>query len=160
MGHWFVHSEETHNDVIKWKHFPRYLPFCEGNPPMDSPHKRPVTRSVDVFFGMRLNKRLSKQSRRRWFETPPRSLWRHCNVPRPFVACSVAIDGMENCDIEPSRLYQHKLTHWRRVTHICVSELTIIGSDNGLSPGRRQAIIWTNDGILLIGSLGKTSVKY
>ena len=33
------------------------------------------------------------------------------------------------------------LTHWGRVTHICVSKLTIIGSDNGLSPGRRQAII-------------------
>ena len=42
------------------------------------------------------------------------------------------------------------LTHWGRVTHICVSKLTIIGSDNGLSPGRRQAIIWTNAGILLI----------
>ena len=41
-----------------------------------------------------------------------------------------------------------------RVTHICVSKLTIIGSDNGLSPGRRQAIIWTNAGILLIGPLG------
>ena len=40
------------------------------------------------------------------------------------------------------------------MTHICVSELTIIGSDNGLSPGRRQAITWTNDEILLIGSLG------
>ena len=44
----------------------------------------------------------------------------------------------------------HALTHWGRVTHICVSKLTIIGSDNGLSPGRRQAIIWTNAGILLI----------
>ena len=43
----------------------------------------------------------------------------------------------------------HCLTHWGRVTHICVSKLTIIGSDNGLSPGRRQAIIWTNAGILL-----------
>ena len=42
------------------------------------------------------------------------------------------------------------LNHWGRVMHICVSKLTIIGSDNGLSPGRRQAIIWTNDGILLI----------
>ena len=41
------------------------------------------------------------------------------------------------------------LTHWGRVTHICVNALTIIGSDNGLSPGRRQAIIWTNAGILL-----------
>ena len=38
--------------------------------------------------------------------------------------------------------------------HICVGNLTIIGSDNGLSPGRRQAITWTNVGILLIGPLG------
>ena len=45
------------------------------------------------------------------------------------------------------------LTHWGRVTHICVGNLTIIGSDNGLSPVRRQAIIWTNAEILLIGPL-------
>ena len=45
-------------------------------------------------------------------------------------------------------------THWGRVTHICVSELTIIGLDNGLSPGRHQAIIWNNDGLLLIEPLG------
>ena len=45
------------------------------------------------------------------------------------------------------------LTHWGRATHLCVSNLTIIASDNGLSPGRRQAIIWTNAGILLIGPL-------
>ena len=48
----------------------------------------------------------------------------------------------------------HTLTHWGRVTHICVSNLTITGSDNSLSPGRRQAIIWTNAEILLIGPLG------
>ena len=48
----------------------------------------------------------------------------------------------------------HQLTHWGRVTHICVSELTTIGSDNGLSPGRRQAITWNNDGLLLIEYLG------
>ena len=46
------------------------------------------------------------------------------------------------------------LTHWGRMTHICVSKLTIIGSDNGLVPDRRQAIIWTNAGILLIRTLG------
>ena len=46
------------------------------------------------------------------------------------------------------------LTHWGRVTHICVGKLTIIGSDNGLSPGRDQTIVWTNAGILLIGPLG------
>ena len=47
-----------------------------------------------------------------------------------------------------------KLTHWGRVMHIWVSKLTIIGSDNGLSPDRRQAIIWTNAGLLIIGPLG------
>ena len=47
-----------------------------------------------------------------------------------------------------------QLTHWGRVTHICVDKLNIIGSDNGLSPRRRQAIIWTNVGILLIRPLG------
>ena len=51
------------------------------------------------------------------------------------------------------------LTHWGRVTHIFVSKLTIIGSDNGLSPGRRQAIIWINAGILLIGPLGTNFIE-
>ena len=49
------------------------------------------------------------------------------------------------------------LTHWGRVTHICISNLAIIGSDSGLSPGRRQAIIWTDAGILLIE---QTAVKF
>ena len=46
------------------------------------------------------------------------------------------------------------LTHWGRVTHTCVGNLNIIGSDNGLSPGRRQSIISTNTGILFIRSFG------
>ena len=46
------------------------------------------------------------------------------------------------------------LTNWGWVTHICVGNLTIIGSENGLSPERHQAIIWTNAGILLIVPLG------
>ena len=56
------------------------------------------------------------------------------------------------------------LTHWGQMTHMCVNKQTIIGSDNGLLPGQRQAIIWTNAGILLIGPLGtnvsETSVKF
>ena len=53
-------------------------------------------------------------------------------------------------------LWQNKvtLTYWGRVTHICISRVTIIVSDNGLSPGRRQAVIENNAGILLIGPLG------
>ena len=46
------------------------------------------------------------------------------------------------------------LTQWGRATHICISKLTIIGSGNDLSPSRLQTIIWTNAGILLIGTLG------
>ena len=48
---------------------------------------------------------------------------------------------------------EFSLTHWGRVTHICVRKLTIIGSDNGLSPRLHQVIIWTNAGILLIRTL-------
>ena len=60
--------------------------------------------------------------------------------------------NLNSCFLNNSANYY--LTHWGRVTHICVSKLTIIASDNGLSPDRRQAIIWTNAGILLIGPLG------
>ena len=64
-----------HDDVIKWKHFPRYWHFVRGI------HRSwPVTRSFDVFFDLHLNKRLSKQPWGCWFGTPSWSLWRHCNV--------------------------------------------------------------------------------
>ena len=78
-----------HDDVIKWKHFPRYWSFVWGihRSPVNSPHKGPVTQSFDVIFDLRLNKRLSKPLRRRWFETPPRSLWRHCNLIHVFNLC-------------------------------------------------------------------------
>ena len=42
------------------------------------------------------------------------------------------------------------LSHWGQVMHLNISKQNIIGSDNGLMPGRHQAIIWTNAGILLI----------
>ena len=55
-------------------------PLCgEFTGPGEFPTQRPVTRSFDVFFDLRVNKRLSKQSRGWWFETPASSLWRHCN---------------------------------------------------------------------------------
>ena len=52
---------------------------------------------------------------------------------------------MAQCKTVVTILLTHRsyLTHWGRVTHICVGNLTIIGSDNGLPPGRRQAITWT-----------------
>ena len=57
------------------------LAIYAGNLPVtgEFPAQRPVTRSVDVFFDLLLNKRLRKQSWGWWFATPSRSLWRHCN---------------------------------------------------------------------------------
>ena len=62
-------------------------PLC-GNSPMtvELPSQRPATHNF-VFFGLRLNRRLSKQSIRRCFETSSRSLWRHCNVIRVSSKC-------------------------------------------------------------------------
>ena len=62
--------------------FSTFLALCAGNSPVsgESPEQTPLTRSFGVFFDLRLNKRSSKQSRRRWFETPLCPLWRHCNV--------------------------------------------------------------------------------
>ena len=50
--------------------------------------------------------------------------------------------------------FPFQLTHWGRVTYICVGNLTVIGSGNDLSSARRQVIIWNNAEILLIGPLG------
>ena len=61
--------------------FSALLALSEGKPPATGglPSQRPVTRSSDVFFGQRMNKRMIKKLRRRWFETPSCQLWRHCN---------------------------------------------------------------------------------
>ena len=76
LKHWF-----------QWWHyqmetFSMLLALCDGNPPVTGgfPSQRPVTRRFDVFFDLCLNKWLSKQSRRWWFETSSRSLWRHCDT--------------------------------------------------------------------------------
>ena len=69
--------------------------------------------------------------------------------------------SLKNNDLRLQQLLSgdKESTHWGRVTYICVSKLTINGSDNGLSPGRRQAIIWTNTEILLIGPLGTNFIE-
>ena len=73
----------VHDDVIKWKHFPRYWPFVRGihRSPVNSPHKGKWRGALVFFFVLFPKKRLSKQSWGWWFETPSGSLWRHSNVP-------------------------------------------------------------------------------
>ena len=68
------HMKYLHDDVIKWKHFPRYWPLVREI------HRSSVNSPHDVFFDLRLNEWLSKQSWGCWFETPLRPLWRHSNV--------------------------------------------------------------------------------
>ena len=66
--------------------FSELLAIGAGNSPVpgEFPAQRPVTRSFEVFFDFRLNKRLSKQSWSWWFETLSRPLWRHRNVGQDY----------------------------------------------------------------------------
>ena len=68
----------------QWKHFPYYWPFVRGihRSPVNSSHKNQWRGALMFSFICALNKRLSKQSWGWWFETPSRSLWRHCNVTK------------------------------------------------------------------------------
>ena len=100
-----------HDDVIKLKHFPRYWPFVRGI------HRwqRPVTRSFDVCFDLHgdlhLNKRLCKQSGRRWFETPSRSLWRPCNARVPcqhMYKMAAILENLNNWNINCQKLVTYQ----------------------------------------------------
>ena len=93
--------------------------------------------------------------------TGPQLLYRNMHCPIMSIECKkYFIFGkfsISKCEFMKKCMaadFIKAITHWGRVMHICVSKLTIIGPDNGLLPGRRQAIIWTNDGILFIGPLG------
>ena len=77
-----------------------------------------------------------------------------CNLTKSLQLIWRSVTHKWNLWVPNLQVICSSLTHWGRVTHICVFNLTIIGSDNGLSPDRRQAIIRTNAGILLIGPLG------
>ena len=74
----------AHDDVIKWKHFPRYWPFVWGihRSPVNSLHKGQWRGALMFCFDLRPNKWLSKQSWGWWFEMLSRPLWRHRNVLR------------------------------------------------------------------------------
>ena len=167
-------SLSKNDDVIKWKHFPRYCPFVRGI------HR---SRGVLMFslicpwISGWVNNREVGDLRRRRAHYDANVLDRHlCERTNPtdrkkilaadatFPWCDMHMTNYDPCNtcvtLDSACLVLmawcpfNSLTHWGRVTHICVSKLTIIGSDNGLSPGRRQAIICTNAGILLIRTLG------
>ena len=109
-----IWSENSHDGVIKWKHFPITGHLCgEFTGPGDFAHKGQRRGAFDVLFDLRLNKRLSKQSWGWWFETQSRPLWRHCNSNHFFFQLTTfpANNGAQNtlCGIS----FHVPLT-WRR----------------------------------------------
>ena len=98
----------------------------------------PKQQSQSVFFA---SQEIISPSRCLSKMTPS---WDHFYL---FAQVTWYLDNFNSVELVGVRMI---VTHWGRVPHICVRDLTIIGLDNGLSPGRRQAIIWTNAGILLI----------
>ena len=94
-----------HDDVIKWKHFPRYWPFVRGihRSSVNYPHKGQWHGALLFSLICALHKRLSKQSWGWWFETPSRSLWRYFNelqfdISRhnPYIVISDAVAVFHN----------------------------------------------------------------
>ena len=125
---WWRHQMET---------FSALLALCAGNSPGTS--QRPVTRSLDVFLDLHLNKRPSKQPIRRWFETPSRSLWRYCNamcyIPLYIHICAIVniFWGVNLSQTWQSGLcYKHEwfelfLGHWPVVWEIRIYEVYLLG---------------------------------
>ena len=110
---WWRHQIET---------FCASLVLCEGNPPVTGvfPSWKPVMRSYDVFFDLRLNKRLSKQSLCRWFETQSRSLWHHCNAFSFLVLlCWFALKSLnrKTTPLEQMRIKINPVSHLVSDTH-------------------------------------------
>ena len=103
--------------------FSAWLALCEGNSPITGgfASQRPMTHSFAVFLDLRPNKRLSKQSSCRWFETPSCWLWRHCNATWPPYSNAL--------------LYDLCLVFWLKFH--C-----------NLFPKDKWTIIWINDGLI------------
>ena len=107
------------------KTFSASLTLCEGNPPVTGGFltQRPVTWSFDIFFDLRLNKRLCKQSRRWWFATSSRPLWRHCNVYMGRILHGYLNGLTLQWKLFPNLLFHFTISSnqwscWTKVTHL------------------------------------------
>ena len=125
----------SHRDkwwCMTWKCLSHYWLFVRGThwSPAVSHHKGQVMWSFGLSCDNSSNTLLNKKYNFRWFKTPVTLMW--------YVKKS-----------KPSGII-----NWGPVTNICVSNINIIGSDNGLSTCRSQAIFWTNADILLTWLLG------
>ena len=116
--------------------------LCTGNSPVtgEFPAQRPVARSFAVFCGLRLNKRLSKQSWGWWFETPPRSLLRHWN--ERWLGCLTVQQIFEfisdqNVKFRPQASYPLRL-------HLCHCSIPLMVRRHYLSPWTARKNQWSS----------------
>ena len=133
---WWRHQMET---------FSALLALCAGNSPVAGEFRsqRPVTRGFDVFFELRLYKRLSKQPWGWLFGTPSRPLWRHCNVYN-FCDCS---------DI-PSTAYTQTYATSTSATAACDIVNDVIRSQSQTVGGYMRSMSNADSGISSTGSVG------
>ena len=147
---WCIEASE--NWVPWWRHqietFSTLLAICAGNSPVadEFPSQRPVTRSFDVFFDLHLNKRLSKQSRGRWFVDADMLilsllLWFYHGKDSHNSTTRVSLANFHVSSLKIGHAYRHRKTGF-------------IGSINGLSPVLREAFTWSNDNLFPIEPLG------
>ena len=155
---WWRHQMET---------FSALLAICAGNSPVpgEFPAQRPVTQSFDVFFDLRLNKRLSKQSRDWWFETAAWSLWRHRNASVPnmllpnqmqfihalllwYVNKILRLFAMLDTYLDQSINHASKqviLFQWHVIWNICYNYISICSSCATLTqPPRTYKSLWND----------------
>ena len=133
--------------IFLMKTFSVLLAFCVGNSPVTGEFtaERPVTRSFDAFFDLRLNKRLSKQSWGWWFEMLSCPLWRHCNVI--FKAMKLTYCGMPSTVIK-TILLAHSVASLLTlsITVLCLYAIgTLLSVDlshfNSMAPGKCVSIL-------------------
>ena len=130
-------------------------PLCAGNSPVtgEFPAQRPVTRSSDVFFDLRLNKRLSKQSLGWWFPTPSRSIWRHCNecgaclcksdgrlcggirrVSQMWALLAACREQAVDYNTKPKVLYISEHKTWYILNHVPYTRIVVFWHINNILP--------------------------
>ena len=153
----------------KIKHFPDRSIFMKIRYSSDRRRWIPLTKASEDFFDLRLHKRLSKKSRRRWFETPSHSVWRHCNVDYcPLLTWSsneMQWLGLEMGprDNSPSNGRDGNIPHWKETCFFCNTNC-----DDNILTKFGKCNLWRSDRLRLdynrtlfqVVSLRNVSVRY
>ena len=138
--------------------FSALLAICAGNSPVpgEFPTQRPVTRSFDIFFDLRLNKWLSKQSWGWWFETPSHQVWHHRNgwpEDGEYSLVSISSSRLLNRLVANHWFFHQISWHtpapyiWRPFTDNPINDMTLLKESKALKVG--GPFVWTSSLVVL-----------